>query len=111
MAKIDFGGTKENVVTRAEFPLKKAQQVLKNEVVAIIGYGVQGPAQSLNMRDNGINVIIGQDPRFKGDWDRAAGYYATALLEDPLSPLSNQAYAAMKRLRETESYKTADQLD
>ena len=71
MAKIDFGGTKENVVTRAEFPLKKAQQVLKNEVIAVIGYGVQGPAQSLNMRDNGINVIIGQDPRFKGDWARA----------------------------------------
>ncbi len=72
MPKIDFGGTKENIVTRSEFPLKKAQQILKKEVVAIIGYGVQGPAQSLNMRDNGINVIIGQDPRFKGDWDRAA---------------------------------------
>ena len=72
MAKIDFGGTKENIVTRAEFPLKKAQQVLKDEVVAVIGYGVQGPAQSLNMRDNGINVIIGQDPRFAGDWKRAA---------------------------------------
>ena len=71
MAKIDFGGTKENIVTRAEFPLKKAQQVLKNEVVAVIGYGAQGPAQSLNMRDNGINVIIGQDPRFAGDWKRA----------------------------------------
>ena len=71
MAKIDFGGTKENVVTRAEFPLKKAQQVLKNEVIAVIGYGVQGPAQSLNMRDNGVKVIIGQDPRFKGDWARA----------------------------------------
>jgi ketol-acid reductoisomerase len=72
MAKIDFGGVTETVITRSEFPLKKAQKVLKNEVVAIIGYGVQGPAQSLNMRDNGINVIIGQDPRFKGDWARAA---------------------------------------
>ena len=66
-------GTKETVVTRSEFPLKKAQQVLKNEVVAVIGYGVQGPAQSLNMRDNGINVIIGQDPSASpSDWDRAA---------------------------------------
>jgi len=71
MAKINFGGVKENVVTRAEFPLKKAQQVLKNEVIAVIGYGVQGPAQSLNMRDNGIKVIIGQDPRFANDWQRA----------------------------------------
>src|SRR5512137_2023011 len=71
MAKIDFGGTSEEVITREEFPLKKAQEVLKNEVVAVIGYGVQGPAQSLNMKDNGINVIIGQSRDFKADWDRA----------------------------------------
>lgn len=72
MAKIDFGGVVEEVITRKEYSLKKAQRVLKDEVIAIIGYGVQGPAQALNMRDNGINVIIGQDPRFKSDWDRAA---------------------------------------
>ncbi len=71
MAKINFGGIIEDVKTREEFPLKKAQEVLKNEVVAVIGYGVQGPAQSLNMRDNGINVIIGQAPEFKADWDKA----------------------------------------
>ena len=71
MAKINFGGVEETVVTRNEFPLAKAQEVLNNEVVAVIGYGVQGPAQSLNMKDNGINVIIGQSPDFKSDWDRA----------------------------------------
>ncbi|HPC98790.1 MAG TPA: ketol-acid reductoisomerase [Bacteroidales bacterium] len=71
MAKIDFGGVTEDVVTRDEFPLSKAQDVLKNEVVAVIGYGVQGPAQALNMRDNGIKVIIGQAPEFKADWDKA----------------------------------------
>ncbi|HEX2921784.1 MAG TPA: ketol-acid reductoisomerase [Bacteroidales bacterium] len=71
MAKIDFGGVIENVVTREEFPLAKAREVLKKEVVAIIGYGVQGPAQALNMKDNGINVIIGQAPEFKADWDKA----------------------------------------
>jgi len=71
MAKINFGGVEETVVTRSEFPLSKAQEVLKNEVVAVIGYGVQGPAQSLNMKDNGIHVIIGQSPDFKADWDRA----------------------------------------
>lgn len=60
MARINFGGVIENVVTREEFPLEKARQVLKNEIVAVLGYGVQGPAQALNMRDNGINVIIGQ---------------------------------------------------
>ena len=58
--KIDFGGVKENVVTREEFPLEKARKVLKDEIIAIIGYGVQGPAQAMNLRDNGFNVIIGQ---------------------------------------------------
>ncbi|TAD95584.1 MAG: ketol-acid reductoisomerase [Bacteroidetes bacterium] len=60
MAKINFGGTVEDVVTREEFPLAKAKEVLKNETIAIIGYGVQGPGQALNMRDNGFNVIVGQ---------------------------------------------------
>jgi ketol-acid reductoisomerase len=71
MAKIDFGGVLENVVTREEFPLAKAREVLKNEIVAVVGYGVQGPAQALNMKDNGINVIVGQAPEFKADWDKA----------------------------------------
>jgi ketol-acid reductoisomerase len=71
MAKINFGGTKETVVTRAEFPMAKARKVLKKETIAIIGYGVQGPAQGLNLRDNGFKVIIGQAPEFKRDWDRA----------------------------------------
>lgn len=71
MAKLNFGGVEENVVTREEFPLSRAQKVLKDEVIAIIGYGVQGPAQALNLKDNGIKVIIGQAPEFKSDWDRA----------------------------------------
>ncbi len=71
MAVIDFGGKKETVVTRDEFTLEKAREVLKDETVAVIGYGVQGPAQALNMKDNGINVIIGQSKAFKNDWDRA----------------------------------------
>ncbi|ARK10079.1 ketol-acid reductoisomerase [Fibrivirga algicola] len=60
MAQINFGGTVENVVTREEFPLEKALETLKNETIAVIGYGVQGPGQSLNMRENGFNVIVGQ---------------------------------------------------
>lgn len=71
MAQINFGGETENVVLREEFPVEKAREVLKNEVIAIIGYGVQGPAQALNMKDNGFNVIIGQAPEFKDDWDKA----------------------------------------
>jgi ketol-acid reductoisomerase len=71
MANIDFGGVTEEVIIRDEFPLEKAQEVLKDEVIAVIGYGVQGPAQALNMRDNGFKVIIGQASRFKNDWDRA----------------------------------------
>ena len=47
--KIDFGGVKEDVITRKEFSMAKAKRVLKNETIAVIGYGVQGPAQGLNM--------------------------------------------------------------
>lgn len=71
MAELNFGGVNENVVTREEFPLEKAREVLKDEIIAIIGYGVQGPAQALNLRDNGMKVIVGQSPDFKDDWDRA----------------------------------------
>jgi ketol-acid reductoisomerase len=60
MAQLNFGGVTENVVTRDEFPLEKAQQILANETVAVIGYGVQGPGQALNMQDNSIRVIVGQ---------------------------------------------------
>lgn len=60
MAKLNFGGVEETVVTRREFPLEKAREVLKNETIAVLGYGVQGPGQSLNLRDNGFNVIVGQ---------------------------------------------------
>ncbi len=71
MAKLNFGGVEENVVIRDEFPLSKALDVLKNETIAVVGYGVQGPAQSQNLRDNGFNVIIGQAPEFKREWDKA----------------------------------------
>ena len=69
--KIDFGGVVEDVVMRDEFPLEKAREVLKDEVVAVLGYGVQGPAQALNMKENGINVIVGQWPGHKSYWEKA----------------------------------------
>ena len=62
MAQLNFGGVMENVITRDEFPLEKAREILKDETIAVIGYGVQGPGQSLNLRDNGFNVIVGQRP-------------------------------------------------
>ena len=71
MATIDFGGVRETVITRDEFPMDKAREVLKDETIAVIGYGVQGPAQALNMKDNGFNVIIGQAKEFERDWNRA----------------------------------------
>jgi ketol-acid reductoisomerase len=71
MAKINFGGVVEEVVTRDEFPLEKARAVLKDETVAVIGYGVQAPAQSLNMRDNGIRVIVGHNPERLQGWQKA----------------------------------------
>ena len=70
MAKIKFGEVEENVVTRDEFPLKKALDVMKNETIAVIGYGIQGPGQSLNLRDNGFNVIVGQREGTRS-WEKA----------------------------------------
>ena len=70
MATINFGGTEEQVVTREEFSLEKAREVMKDETIAVIGYGVQGPGQSLNLKDNGFNVIVGQRKNSK-TWDKA----------------------------------------
>ncbi|MDY6972308.1 MAG: ketol-acid reductoisomerase [Thermodesulfobacteriota bacterium] len=72
MARIDFGGVEEEVITSEEFSLEKAREVLKDETIVVLGYGVQGPAQSLNLRDNGFSVIVGQ---LEGDayWEKAVG--------------------------------------
>jgi len=70
MAQIDFGGTLEEVITSEEFSLEKARDVLKDEIIAVLGYGVQGPGQALNMKDNGFNVIVGQREG-TASWDKA----------------------------------------
>ncbi len=71
MAALNFGGVQEEVITRDEFPLSKALEVLRDETIAVIGYGVQGPAQALNMKENGFSVIIGQSKQFEKDYQRA----------------------------------------
>ena len=70
MAVLNFGGVEENVILREEYPLEKAQEALKDEVIAVIGYGVQGPSQAQNLRDNGFNVIVGQR-KPSASWDKA----------------------------------------
>jgi ketol-acid reductoisomerase len=70
MAKINFGGVEENVVTREEFPVEKAREILADETLAVIGYGVQGPGQALNLKDNGFKVIVGQRKN-SSSWDHA----------------------------------------
>ncbi|TET25689.1 MAG: ketol-acid reductoisomerase [Candidatus Bathyarchaeum sp.] len=71
MVELDFGGIKETVITRNEFPVDKARKILKDETIAILGYGIQGRAQSLNMRDNGFNVIVGQSKKFPKNYQQA----------------------------------------
>lgn len=70
MAKINFGGVEEEVITSDEFTLEKARSILAEETIAVLGYGVQGPGQALNLRDNGLHVIIGQR-QGSPSWDRA----------------------------------------
>jgi ketol-acid reductoisomerase len=70
MAEINIAGIMEEVITAEEFSLEKAREVLKDETFAMLGYGVQGQGQALNLRDNGVKVIIGQ--REGGaSWDKA----------------------------------------
>ena len=71
MRKIQIGDTKENVVERADFPPERIKAILGNETVAVLGYGVQGRGQSLNMKDNGVNVIIGLREKGGKGWDLA----------------------------------------
>ena len=70
MATIHFGGVPETVITRDEFPLAKALEFLQHDTIAVLGYGVQGPGQALNMRDNGFRVIVGQREGTPS-WERA----------------------------------------
>ena len=70
MARINFGGVEETVITREEFPLSRAEEVLSEETLAVIGYGVQGPGQSLNLRDNCFHVIVGQR-KGSASWQKA----------------------------------------
>ena len=71
MAKIDFGGVVEEVITSEEFPLSKAKEILKDEKITVLGYGVQGPGQAMNLRDNGLPVIIGQREEEPLYWNKA----------------------------------------
>ncbi|MFN4261289.1 MAG: ketol-acid reductoisomerase [Gemmataceae bacterium] len=70
MRQIQIGNTTETVVERADYPPERIKAILGNETVAVLGYGVQGRGQSLNMKDNGVNVIIGMRQGGKG-WDLA----------------------------------------
>src|SRR3954464_13333001 len=70
MRQITIGNTTETVVERADYPPEKIKQILGNETVAVLGYGVQGRGQSLNMKDNGVPVIVGQREKTRS-WDLA----------------------------------------
>ena len=73
MARISFGGVAEEVVTREEYTLDRARETLRDERIVVVGYGVQGPAQALNLRDNGFNVRVGLLPERKRSWNKALG--------------------------------------
>ncbi len=71
MRQITIGNITETVVERADYPPEKIKAILGNETVAVLGYGVQGRGQSLNMKDNGINVVIGLREKGGRSWDLA----------------------------------------
>ena len=71
MRQITIGNITETVVERADYPPERIKSILGNETVAVLGYGVQGRGQSLNMKDNGVNVIIGLRDKAGKGWDLA----------------------------------------
>src|SRR5437764_6064450 len=71
MREIKVGNVSETVVERADYPPERLRDILGRETVAVLGYGVQGRGQSLNMKDNGVKVIVGQREKTRS-WDLAA---------------------------------------
>src|SRR5438552_10982169 len=71
MRQIKISNTSETVVERADYPAERIKAILGNETVAVLGYGVQGRGQSLNMKDNGVNVVIGLREKGGKSWDLA----------------------------------------
>src|SRR5579872_5571436 len=70
MREIQVGDVTETVVERSDYPPERLREILGPETVAVLGYGVQGRGQSLNMKDNGVKVIVGQREKSKS-WDLA----------------------------------------
>ena len=104
MAQFNFGGVVEDVITSEEFSLQKAREILENETIAVLGYGVQGPGQALNLRDNGIRVIVGQ--REGGQtWERAVadGFVSVTPLTSVGVDVGRLEGGAAPRLRATSS--------
>ncbi|KAJ2365424.1 Bifunctional acetohydroxyacid reductoisomerase, partial [Coemansia sp. RSA 2607] len=59
MKTLNFGGSQEKVYERSDWPKEKLLDYFKNDTIAVLGYGPQGHGQGLNLRDNGLNVIVG----------------------------------------------------
>eukprot|EP00468_Gymnochlora_sp_CCMP2014_P011585 CAMPEP_0167752968 /NCGR_PEP_ID=MMETSP0110_2-20121227/7441_1 /TAXON_ID=629695 /ORGANISM="Gymnochlora sp., Strain CCMP2014" /LENGTH=343 /DNA_ID=CAMNT_0007638659 /DNA_START=205 /DNA_END=1236 /DNA_ORIENTATION=+ len=55
---MNFGGTEEKVIERSDYPPSKLKEIFPGKM-ALLGYGTQGRGQALNMRDQGLDVIIG----------------------------------------------------
>ena len=106
---MNFGGVIENVMTREEFPLEKAREVLKDETIAVIGYGVQGPGQSLNLRDNGFNVIVGQ--RQGKTYDKAVAVVSENAVNDVLKASTEQVDIYLDWLKEPGRTASKETLD
>ena len=54
---------------------------LKGKTAAILGYGNQGRAQALNLRDSGVTVLVGNRQDTYLDQARADGFEPTPILE------------------------------
>jgi ketol-acid reductoisomerase len=74
MKTIEINGVREEIIERSDFPLEKMRAILGDEVTAVLGYGPQGRGQSLNLRDQGFNVLVGVRPGPSKDKALADGW-------------------------------------
>ncbi|GBG30902.1 Ketol-acid reductoisomerase [Hondaea fermentalgiana] len=67
---LNFGGSQEDVIERSDYPQSRYGNIFKDDTLCMLGYGTQGRGQALNLRDNGMPVIVGVR-KDGGSWQKA----------------------------------------
>ena len=78
---------------------------IKNQTIAIIGYGIQGRAQAQNLKDSGLNVVVGLRKGGKS-WDIAKNDGQEVLEVGKAAEKSDIIHILIPDMEQAENYKT-----